>query len=275
MTKQVEGISGVRDESDRDGMRLVVELKRDAIAQVVLNQLYKHTAMQTTFGIIKLALVDGAPKVMALKEMLQHFIEHRHTVIVRRTEFDLAEAKKREHILEGLKIAVDNIDEVIRIIRGSADTPTADAALRERFGLSEAQAEAILDMRLARLTGLEIEKLEAELAEVRANIEELKSILASRAAADEDPRRRGQGDRGDLRRRPAHRDPFRPGRVLGRGPDRRRGHGHHHLPHRLHQADPGHHLPARSAAAAAGSPAWRPRKPTGSSTSSSRRPTTT
>ena len=138
MAKRVEGISGVRDESDREGMRLVVELKRDAIAQVVLNGLYKHTAMQSTFGVINLALVNGAPKVMSLKEMLQHFISHRHTIIVRRTEFDIAEAKKREHILEGLKIAVDNIDEVIRIIRGSADTPTADAALRARFGLSEA-----------------------------------------------------------------------------------------------------------------------------------------
>jgi DNA gyrase subunit A len=180
MAKRVEGISGVRDESDRDGMRLVVELKRDAIAQVVLNGLYKHTAMQSTFGVINLALVNGAPKVMPLKEMLQHFITHRHTIIVRRTEFDLAEAKKREHILEGLKIAVDNIDEVIKIIRASADTPTADAALRARFSFSEAQADAILNMRLAKLTGLEIDKLEAELAEVRATIAELESILASR-----------------------------------------------------------------------------------------------
>ncbi|MGH7594498.1 MAG: DNA gyrase subunit A, partial [Gemmatimonadales bacterium] len=180
MAKRVEGISGVRDESDRDGMRLVVELKRDAIAQVVLNQLYKHTAMQSTFGVINLALVAGAPKVMPLKEMLQHFITHRHTIIVRRTEFDIAEARKREHILEGLKIAVDNIDEVIRIIRGSADTPTADAALRARFGFSEAQSDAILNMRLAKLTGLEIDKLEAELAEVRATIAELQSILDSR-----------------------------------------------------------------------------------------------
>ncbi len=180
MTKRIEGISGVRDESDRDGMRLVVELKRDAIAQVVLNGLYKHTAMQSTFGVINLALVNGAPKVMALKEILQHFIEHRHTIIVRRTEFDIAEAKKREHILEGLKIAVDNIDEVIKIIRASPDTPTADAALRKRFGLSELQADAILNMRLAKLTGLEIDKLEAELKEVRATIAELQSILDSR-----------------------------------------------------------------------------------------------
>jgi DNA gyrase subunit A len=177
---KVVGISGVRDESDREGMRLVVELKRDAIAQVVLNQLYKHTAMQSTFGVINLALVNGAPKVMSLKEILGHFVEHRHEVIVRRTEFDLAEAKKREHILEGLKIAVDNIDEVIAIIRSSADTGEADRRLRDRFALSELQADAILNMRLAKLTGLEIDKLEAELAEVRATIAELQSILDSR-----------------------------------------------------------------------------------------------
>ncbi len=180
MAKRIEGISGVRDESDREGMRLVVELKRDAMPQVVLNQLYKHTAMQSTFGVINLALVNGAPKVMALKEMLQHFIDHRHTIIVRRSAFDLAEAKKREHILEGLKIAVDNIDEVIKIIRSSADTGEADRRLRERFGFTEAQADAILNMRLAKLTGLEISKLEAELAEVRTTIAELESILASR-----------------------------------------------------------------------------------------------
>jgi DNA gyrase subunit A len=178
--KKIDGISGVRDESDRDGMRLVVELKRDAIGQVVLNALYKHTAMQSTFGIINLALVNGAPRVMPLKEMLEHFIAHRHEIIVKRSEFDLAEAKKREHILEGLKIAVDNIDEVIKIIRSSSDTTEADRRLREAFGLSEAQADAILNMRLAKLTGLEIDKLEAELAEVRVTIAELESILASR-----------------------------------------------------------------------------------------------
>jgi DNA gyrase subunit A len=179
-SKKIEGITGVRDESDKDGMRLVVELKRDAMAQVVLNQLYKHTTMQSTFGVINLALVNGAPRVMPLAEMLQHFIDHRHVIIVRRTEFDLAEARKREHILEGLKIAVDNIDEVIAIIRASGDSTEAGDRLRERFGLSEAQADAILNMRLAKLTGLEIEKLEAEITEVRATIAELESILASR-----------------------------------------------------------------------------------------------
>ena len=178
--KKIEGVSDLRDESDRDGMRVVIELKRDANADVVLNQLYKRTQMQATFGAIMLALVDGQPKVMGLKEMLQHFVEHRHHVIVRRTEFDLSEARAREHILEGLKIAVDHIDEVITIIRGAKDVETADAALRARFGLSERQSKAILDMRLARLTALERTKLETELAEVLALIGELEGILASR-----------------------------------------------------------------------------------------------
>jgi DNA gyrase subunit A len=178
--KKIEGISGINDESDKDGMRIVIELKRDAIPNVVLNQLYKHTQMQTTFGVIMLALTNGAPKVMNLKELLHHFIDHRHNVIVRRTQFDLDAAQAREHILDGLKIAVDNIDEVIKIIRKSEDTAEADARLRKRFGFSEKQSDAILNMRLAKLTGLEIEKLEAELKEVRTLIKELKSILASK-----------------------------------------------------------------------------------------------
>jgi DNA gyrase subunit A len=178
--KKLEGITGINDESDKDGMRIVIELKRDVIPNVVLNQLYKHTQMQTTFGVIMLALANGAPKIMNLKELLQHFIDHRHHVIIRRTQFDLDAAQAREHILDGLKIAVDNIDEVIKIIRGSDDTAEADAKLRKRFGFSEKQSDAILNMRLAKLTGLEIEKLEAELKEVRATIKELKGILASK-----------------------------------------------------------------------------------------------
>ncbi len=178
--KKIEGITAVRDESDRDGMRLVVELRRDMIPNVVLNQLYKHTSMQSTFGVINLALVNGQPQVMNLKQLLEHFIAHRHEIIVRRTQFDLTAAEAREHILEGLKIAVDNIDEVIQIIRSSTDTPEADQRLRKRFGFSEKQADAILNMRLAKLTGLEIEKLEAELAEVRAIIADLRGILASK-----------------------------------------------------------------------------------------------
>jgi DNA gyrase subunit A len=178
--KRVEGISDLRDESDRDGMRVVIELKRDAVPMVVLNNLFKHTQMQTTFGAIMLALVDGQPKVMNLKELLQHFVEHRHDVITRRTKFDLEKAEERQHILEGLTIAVENIDAVIKIIRGSKTTEEADRRLRERFRLSERQSKAILDMRLARLTGLEIEKLEAELKEVRALVAELKGVLASK-----------------------------------------------------------------------------------------------
>ena len=138
-------------------MRVVIELKRDAIPQIVLNKLYKHTQMQSTFGTILLALVDGVPRVLPLRDMLLYFIEHRHTVVVNRTTFDLAKAQEREHILEGLKIAVDNIDAVIKIIRGSRDAETASIRLQESFDLSERQAKAILDMRLARLTGLEME----------------------------------------------------------------------------------------------------------------------
>ncbi len=178
--KKITDISDLRDESDRDGMRVVVELKRDAMPDVVLNQLYKHTQMQSTFGAIMLALVDGVPRVMNLKEILGHFVDHRHEVIVRRTQFDLRNAEAREHILEGLKIAVDNIDEVIKIIRGSSDTAVADRALRERFDLSEKQSKAILDMRLARLTALETHKLEDELKEVLGMIKEFKGILESR-----------------------------------------------------------------------------------------------
>jgi len=178
--KKLEGISDLRDESDRDGMRIVIELKRDAVPLVVLNNLFKHTPMQTTFGAIMLALADGVPKVMNLKELLQRFIDHRHNVITRRTRFDLSKAEEREHVLEGLKICVDNIDAVIAIIRGAATTEEAGQQLRERFKLSERQSAAILDMRLAKLTGLEREKLEEELKELQALIAELKAILASR-----------------------------------------------------------------------------------------------
>ena len=184
--KKIDGISDLRDESDRDGMRIVIELKRDAIPRVVLNQLYKHTQMQSTFGVIMLALVPDAqtkqlvPKVMGLKEILEHFVAHRHEVIVKRTQFDLDKALEREHILEGLKIAVDNIDEVIKIIRKAPDTPQASDKLQKRFKLSEKQAEAILNMRLAKLTGLEIEKLEEELKEVRGMIKDFREILASK-----------------------------------------------------------------------------------------------
>ena len=179
--KKVVAIRDLRDESDRDGMRVVIELKRDSVPQVVLNLLYKHTQMQSTFGAIFLALVDGVPKIMPLGEMLQHFVDHRHEVVVRRARFELRAAQEREHVLVGLRIAVDNIDEVVRIIRGSRDAAEAAVGLRSAFELSERQARAILDMRLARLTGLEMEKLDLELAEVRARIAELVAILDDRS----------------------------------------------------------------------------------------------
>ena len=184
--KKLDGISELRNESDRDGLRIVVGLRRDAIPKVVLNQLYKHTAMQSTFGVIMLALVPDAqtgrlvPKVMPLKEVLEHYIEHRHNVIVRRAQYELDKALEREHIAEGLKIAVDNIDEVIKVIKKAEDPREASAQLQKRFKLSERQAEAILNMRLAKLTGLEIEKLEAELKEIRAQIKELRELLGSK-----------------------------------------------------------------------------------------------
>jgi len=180
LDKKLEGITDLRNETDREGVRVVIELKRDVVPMVVLNQLYTRTQMQVTFGAIMLALVDGGPREMDLKELLQHFIEHRHTVITRRTQFELTRAEERQHILEGLKIAVDHIDEVVRIIRKAKDTPTADAALRKRFKLSERQSAEILNMRLARLTALEITKLEDELKEVRKFIKECKEILGSR-----------------------------------------------------------------------------------------------
>ncbi|HEX5724702.1 MAG TPA: DNA gyrase subunit A [Longimicrobiaceae bacterium] len=177
--RKIEGISDLRDESDKR-IRVVIDLKRDAIPQIVLNQLFKHTQMQSTFGVIMLALVGGVPKVLPLRDMLQHFVDHRHEVVVRRTRFEVEKAREREHILEGLKIAVDHIDEVIAIIRGSETTDEAGDRLRTRFGLTTRQSDAILNMRLARLTGLEIEQLEAELAEIRATIADLDDILADR-----------------------------------------------------------------------------------------------
>ncbi|MDZ7359351.1 MAG: DNA gyrase subunit A [candidate division KSB1 bacterium] len=178
--KKIEGIRAARDESDRDGMRLVVELKSDADPNIVLNNLYKHTQMQETFGVIMLALVDGVPKVLNLKQVLQHFVDFRHEVVVRRLKFDLDKAEKRAHILEGLRICINNIDEIVAIIKKSKDPQTAKEALIKRFKLSEVQAQAILDMRLQRLTGLERDKIEAEYKEVMALIKQLKELLASK-----------------------------------------------------------------------------------------------
>ena len=175
--KKIDGISDLRDETDRHGMRVVIELKRDANAQVVLNQLFKHTQMQTSFGVIMLALVNNKPKVLNIKEMLYHFVEHRKVIVVRRTKFELKKAEARAHILEGLKIAIDNLDAVVKTIRQSPDTDTARINLMERFRLSKLQAQAILDMKLQQLTGLERKKIDEEYIEVIKNIERLKSIL--------------------------------------------------------------------------------------------------
>ena len=183
--KQIDGIAEVRDESDREGIRVVIELKKEAMAEIVLNNLYKSTPMETTFGIILLAVYNKEPKVFNLPEILNIFLSHRKTVIIRRTIFDLEKAKARAHILEGLKIALDNIDEVVKIIRASANDTEAKDNLSSRFGLSAIQSQAILDMRLGRLTGLQRDKLEAEYAELMLLIAELESILRSEEKLNE------------------------------------------------------------------------------------------
>jgi len=177
--KRIEGISDLRDESDRDGMRIVIELKRDANPNIVLNNLYKYTQMQVTFGTIMLALVDGEPKILNLKEMLNHYIEHQKDVITRRTQFELDKAEARAHIVEGLRIALDHIDEVIKIIRGSKSDADAKENLMGKFGLTDIQAQAILDMRLRRLTGLERDKLDEEYKNLIIEINRLKDIIAN------------------------------------------------------------------------------------------------
>jgi len=179
--KKIEGIAELRDESDKDGMRVVIEIKRDAVPEVVLNQLYKQTQLQDTFGIILLALVDGTPKVMNLKEILEVFITFRLDVVVKRTKFDLAKAEARAHILEGLKIALKNIDKIVETIKKSKDPISAKEALMEGFGLSEKQSQAILDMRLQRLTGLETDKIISEYKDIIQHISELKGILESKS----------------------------------------------------------------------------------------------
>jgi len=178
--KKIEGISDLRDESDKDGIRVVVETKRDAVPEVILNQLYQYTQLQDTFGIILLALVKGVPKIMPLKEILNHFIDFRHEVVVKRTQFELSRAEARAHILEGLKIALDNIDAVIKLIKASKNPDAAKEGLMNGFNLSEKQAQAILDMRLQRLTGLEVDKILEEYKELIKQISHLKSILENK-----------------------------------------------------------------------------------------------
>jgi DNA gyrase subunit A len=177
--KKIEGISDIRDESDRDGLRIVYDLKKDAISNIVLNNLFKFTALQSSFGINNVALVKGRPQTLNLKDLIKFFVEHRHEVVVRRTKYELAEAEKRAHILEGYLIALDNLDEVIALIRASKDPETAKFELIKRFGLSEIQSKAILDMRLQRLTGLERDKIQQEYQEVKALIDRLNEILSN------------------------------------------------------------------------------------------------
>ncbi|MEG2658590.1 MAG: DNA gyrase subunit A, partial [Clostridiales bacterium] len=178
--KKIDGITDLRDESDRNGMRVVLELRRDVVPQILLNQLYKHTQLQDSFGIIMLALVGGEPKVLNLKEVLQEYVKHQIEVVTRRCIFDLKKAKDRLEIVEGLKIALDNIDEVIRIIKASRDKSVAKIALMDAFGFSERQSQHILEMQLQRLTGLEREKIEAELAELRKTIAWLEDVIANK-----------------------------------------------------------------------------------------------
>src|SRR5210317_2443741 len=179
--KKLEGISDIRDESDRKGMRVVYVLKRDAVPNVVLNKLYKYTQLQSSFSVNNIALVNGRPEMLNLKDMVKHFVEHRHDVVVRRTEYELRQAEKRAHVLEGLLIAIDNLDAVIKLIRASATVDEAKSGLMTEFKLSEIQAKAILDMRLQKLTGLERDKIKAEYEELMKTIEYLKSILGDKS----------------------------------------------------------------------------------------------
>ena len=177
--KQIEGISDLRDETNREGIRIVIELKKDANANVILNNLYKQTALQTSYGVNLLALVDGQPRTLTLKEMLVYYLDHQKNIIFRKTKFDLERAENRVHILEGLKIALDNIDEIVKLIKKSKSDEIATKNLMEAFNLTEAQSKAILEMRLRRLTGLEREKIEDEMSQLLKLIDELTEILNS------------------------------------------------------------------------------------------------
>ena len=176
--KTIEGITDLRDESDRDGMRIVIDLRRDTNAQIILNQLYKHTQMQDSFGVIMLALVNGKPQVLNLVQVLKNYIKHQEEIITRRTQYDLKKAKARAHILEGLTKAIENLDAVIKTVRESSNAVNAKTELTEKFSLSDAQAQAILDLRLQKLTGLEREKIETEYKEIKLAIENFNAILA-------------------------------------------------------------------------------------------------
>ncbi len=240
--KTIEGISDLRDESDRDGMRIVIELKRGEVGEVVLNNLFKQTQLQQSFGIITLAIVAGRPKVLSLLEVVEHFIDFRRDVVRRRIEFELRKAEARAHILEGLKIALDHLDAVIKLIRGSKNPAEAKTGLIAQFGLSEIQSQAILDMQLQRLTGLERDKILSELATLQELDREAEEHPRQPAAAAEDHSRRAARREGEVRGSAAHGADRRRRRAQHRGPDhrgRRRGVGDRY---RLHQAHADHHV---------------------------------
>ena len=233
--KKIPEISDLRDESDRHGMRIVIELKRDAIPKVVLNKLYKHTPMQTTFGVNMVALVDNVPRTLSLREVIGHYVDHQREVIVRRTKYELRRAEERAHVLEGLLIALANLDEVIALIRGSRDPEAARHGLVERFELTVVQAQAILQLTLSRLTALEADKIKQEHADLVERIKELREILGDESEDLRPDQGRADRDRRDLRRRAPHRDHPRRGRDRHRGPDRRPADGDLDHPLGLHQ----------------------------------------
>ena len=274
--KMIEGISDLRDESDRDGMRMVIELKRGETPEVVLNNLYKHTQLQMSFGVIMLAIVGGRPKVMNLLELIETFVDFRRDVVRRRTEFELRKAEARYHILEGLKIALDHIDAVITLIRSSKSPAEARDGLMTQFGLSQIQSQAILDMQLQRLTGLERQKILDELAELLKTIERLRAILASERLLMQiivDELKAIRDKYGDDRRTEIIEGES--GELQHRGADRRRRHGDHRQQHRLHQADGDLRPTAISSAAARAASACARARRTSSATCSSPRRTPT
>ena len=198
--KNIDGITDIRDESDKDGIRIVIEIRRDAQPEIILNQFFKHTQMETTFGIINLALVNNSPRVLSLKQLMSYYIDHRRIIIRRRTQFELDRALRRAHILEGLRIAIDHIDEIIRVIRSSKSTPEAKVNLMKKFKLSEIQSQAILEMQLQRLTALERNKIEEEYLALLKDIERYRAILASAKKIDDHCKRRISRNQKEIRR---------------------------------------------------------------------------
>jgi DNA gyrase subunit A len=241
--KTIEGVSDIRDESDRDGLRIVIDLKRGEIGDVVLNNLYKHTQLQTTFGIIMLAIVAGRPKVLSLLELIETFIDFRREVVRRPNGIRAPKGGGAPAHPRGLKIALDHLDAVIRADPRLTESAEARDGLIAQFGLTQIQAQAILDMQLQRLTGLEREKILAELADLLKLIERLMAIPRQRSSRDADRRRRAPRHSTEVQRPTPNRDPRRRRRVPRRGSDRRRRHGDHRQQHRLHQADGDHQLP--------------------------------